>query len=304
MNWLSYERQEWLRQQRGGLLLIGAAFVVAATTAVLLSMRTSTDDPIVDRKTQCLADENLTGHRVIIIDGTDKFDQTQQEILQRVVRGEARQMHQYEKLTIAALDQGDPYNPHIVFSACAPESASEGNRWSENPEILDSIWRNKFLAPALAPVPATVDHTAQKETPLIETIFGLTLRPDFRPAVGRRRLVIVSDMLQNTKLYSHYHGTPSFKDFTVRPEALQNIPDLTGVSVVGYYIIRTRSMMLQSDAQKQFWIDYFKAAQTSVEFEGWPWPKLQALRQSVAEHAGAPAKRTPHRHRRHRSSAP
>ena len=90
MNWLSYERQEWLRQPRGGLLLIGAAFVVAATTAVLLSMRTSTDDPIVDRKTQCLADENLTGHRVIIIDGTDKFDQTQQEILQRVVRGEAR----------------------------------------------------------------------------------------------------------------------------------------------------------------------------------------------------------------------
>lgn len=298
MSWLSYEARDWLRQQRTGIVIIAVA-TVFATAAIYYSFYIAGGQGVYVDKHLCLLDGSIPGHHVVLLDGTDQFDLTQQEIVQRVIHNEAAMVRPFEKLTIAAVDQDRPYSPHVLFSGCAPKNSGDANRWSENPDIIGSIWNNRFMKPALVPLRVMAAAPGQRRTPLVESVFGMTLWPDFSSSVRHRHLVIVSDMLQNTSLYSHYGGKrgPSFADFAGRPGALQNIPDLTGVTVVGYYLIRTATMSLQSDAQKQFWIDYFGAAQTSVRFEGWPWHALQSLR-GAAAHQAPPLPVHRHHHRR------
>ena len=302
MNWLSYEARDWLRQQQTGIVLIASA--LGLTTLIVVASFTKfgagAEGPI--DKYLCYVNQPLSGHYVVLVDATDRFDATQQEIVQRVIRNAARLVRPHEKLTVAAIDQDHPYNPLVLFSGCAPKSESDANRWSENPDIIGSIWNNRFMKPALAPVSVVAGEPSQKRTPLVESIFGMTLWPDFNASVPHRHIVVVSDMLQNTDLYSHYRAgrAPSFAEFARRPGALQNIPDLTGVTVVGFYLIRTNTMSLQTDAQKRFWLDYFAAAQTSVRFEGWPWHALQTLRGTVPPDAAPRARR----HRRHHSLYP
>ena len=247
-------------------------FVLSLATGLVVWLRSTA--PIGGPGDLC-AVGRLLRHRIVLIDATDNLDATQRETVLEAVEDLARISEPSDKLTVATVDAAHPREPHILFSACAPQSKVEGI--ADNPAFIRINWLRIFYNPLLEAVSTAMNQPEQKQTPLIESIYGLGRRSDFGPAVADRRLFIVSDMLQNTaSLYSLYSDSLDFKVFAARPDAFQNVPDLTGVEVVNLYIDRPNDRCIQGEAQRQFWVDFFHSARTEIRFENWPWPKSTA----------------------------
>ncbi|HEX2591459.1 MAG TPA: hypothetical protein VHL34_08180 [Rhizomicrobium sp.] len=255
-----------LRKQKSSAALLGALLLLPVGVWLLMP---GEGGPEIDHVTMCPIGP-LDAHRIVLIDATDQLGPTQRDILIDALQHEAEDTTTYEKFTLAAVDDLHPFEPHILFSRCAPKRKSQGP--SENPYMLKAIWDKDFYNPMLKSLDPALKGADQKETPLIESIFGLARRPDFGVAVPHRRLVIVSDMLQNTKaLYSQYSDRLTFEAFAEKPQAFQSVPDLTGVTVVNRFLDRRVKRCIQGFAQRRFWEAYFSHAGTSIAFDNWPW---------------------------------
>ena len=78
---------------------------------------------------------------------------------------------------------------------------------------------------------------ASDESPIFESIQSIAVRAfGALPESNKdRRLVIASDMLQNTPEYSQYHGIGSFEEFKRSQYYRRVRADLRGVEVELYY---------------------------------------------------------------------
>jgi hypothetical protein len=285
---------ERLREQKAGVGVFLALILLPAAALVLWG--TTDAVPKIDPETSCPAGV-LDGHRIVLIDATDKLEPTQRDIVMDAVENEVDGAAPYERVTILAVDEKHPRDPHLVLSRCAPQRDSTGP--SENPILLRNNWLSRFHDPLLASAQAAMNAPEQKESPLIESIYGIARRPDFSPAVKFRRLVLVSDMLQNTAaLYSQYREGLDFAVFARKPLAFQSVPDLSHVEIVNRYLDRPRESCIQGEAQKRFWIDYFRHANTAISFKDWPWPKSTPTLKDYCVGAARPH-RPRHRHRSH-----
>ncbi|HTQ15606.1 MAG TPA: hypothetical protein VMH86_17180 [Rhizomicrobium sp.] len=289
-------RGNWFQQQRLGLTLVGAVFAAALLPVLYMVFDTQAPPPV--DSSNCLLDRPPVSHTVVLVDGTDKLEKNQADVVLAVVANEAHAVPPYGKITIATIDQDHPYTPRILFTSCAPKNRQDADWLSENPEVFGTFWQQKFDRPLMLAAQQSAMTDGQKSTPLVESIFGLSLRTDFDSDVKNRRLVIVSDMLQNTELYTHYKGVPGFAAFLQRKDAFQDVPNLKGVTVVARYLIRPQSMQYQSEAQKQFWRDYFDATQAEVKIEGWPWRTLKEWHAAVVAAQPAPGHAVRHRRRK------
>jgi hypothetical protein len=228
----------------------------------------------------CPTNQPLEKHTIILVDATDPFNGDQLRSLRAVFKRETDGADPYEKFTVLEISENDPFGPTQRVTICAPEEseATRGmtlmGRLSKNPSWVDAAWK-QFLK-AVDVTDTIAKAKAQNSTPLIESIFELGQRDDFSPNVSGRRLVIVSDLLQNTDaFYSLYKSPPVFQDFKQSPGAAKLIPNLRGIAVVAYYVVRPSSqhaLEAQGACQLQFWKDYFAAAHAkSFDVKEWPW---------------------------------
>ena len=103
-------------------------------------------------------------------------------------------------------------------------------------------------------------------SPILESLLDVALLADFGRDQDNRWLVIFSDLLQHTASWSQYGSTRSFKKFFDTPVGRKLVPDLSGIKVKVYYLLRFRSdgRVLQDDAHIAFWERYFEAASARV----------------------------------------
>lgn len=284
---------ERLRQQKIGVGIFLALLLLPTAAFVLWSPPEQLE---IDPETSCPAGV-LQGHRIVLIDATDKLEGTQRDVVLDAVNGEIEDAAPYEMLTLLAVDEKHPRDPRLLLSLCAPQRVAAGP--SDNPRFLRNNWVEHFRDPMIQAAKAALKAPGQAQSPLIESVYGVARRPDFSPAVKFRRLVLVSDMLQNTDLYSQYKEGLDFSVFAQKPLAFETVPDLARVQVVNRYLDRPRPQCIQGEAQKRFWTDYFSHARTAIAFQDWPWPASTPTLRDYCVGVGA----HPHK-QRHKHAAP
>ena len=84
-------------------------------------------------------------------------------------------------------------------------------------------------------------------------IVGLNL--ERRNAHGPRKVILISDLLQNTSELNFYRDVPDYAVFRARPEAARLHSKLKGVTVVPQVLMN--SPQLQTRRLLKFWEDYF-----------------------------------------------
>jgi hypothetical protein len=98
----------------------------------------------------------------------------------------------------------------------------------------------------------------QKQSPLLETAVRELRQQDFRYA-KQRRLVLISDMVQHSDLFSQYkRGRPKADDL-----ADMNA-DMQGDEIRIHYIRRPSLHRIQTAAHRRFWTSYFTNAGAHV----------------------------------------
>ena len=146
--------------------------------------------------------------------------------------------------------------PVEKFRSCSPGHPDECNvftegsiacrlRWSEYLERLQGAFSTASggaSAPS-SPIIETIRHVRNKEFP----------RPPDMDQSTRHRLWIVSDMLQNSGLVSHYDRP--FPDVQGLPERLA--VDLKGFDICVRYLHSTRDAHLQTGEHFAWWRSFF-----------------------------------------------
>ena len=256
--------QKEKRQKKRIAAVVGAfgAFVTLTLLAgfIYTQLRTVGHDD----ETNCpnsLSD--LTAYTVILIDATDRMNDTQIIEIKNLIKSVALNLPSDGRLDVLSVtDSGDIID--LKFCRCSLEKGGEGLGLIDNPRLQKVQWEEAYWGPLTKFLDSLDSQPEATHTPLMEGIQKLSSHFPFEQAPqligGGWRLVIVSDLLQNSATLNLYHEPDiTFEEFKTRGEFHSARADLEGANVEVHLVHRPRAFErgLQGLPQMEFWNQWF-----------------------------------------------
>ncbi|MES1199823.1 MAG: hypothetical protein ABUS57_00025 [Pseudomonadota bacterium] len=183
-------------------------FYAGATGAVLVAVlvlsvgvwlfRPATLDP----ETLCPTSRPIAGHTVVIVDRTDKWTPAMGAALEQIVENAQHETQQYQKFSIVSLDADQ--STHPLFSVCNPGPPSFWSDLYRGHRYTQRDFEQKFVGAADRVVAGVSAPEEAPTSPIVEYVHRWLGSDDFNAATPDRRLILISDMRQNSPLYSIY----------------------------------------------------------------------------------------------------
>lgn len=239
-----------------GSFIIVACFLVAIAL-IFVYVRTNATERKIDEQTLCPVD-GADGLTVVLIDRTDPLSAIQREDLMRhldQLKAALPIRTAIEVYSIGA-DQGDLLKPE-GHRLCNAGRATDVDALTGNPRLTEKRWRERFSRPLDDLFERMTQSATSPRSPIMEAIQSVAVTAFGRlpERASYRRLVIVSDMLQNSDLLSQYGKLIAFDQFKQQNQYQRLRTDLKGVEVELWYI-GGRSP-LQGRQHIEFWQQYF-----------------------------------------------
>lgn len=218
-----------------------------------------------DPQTLCLISEESPPHMAVLLDKTDSYSERQAERIANLVRRSARDLEVGERFSMFELDERGRMDPEGSFSMCNPGRGDQVSALYNNPAQVEAAYRDQFEAPLDAIMATLIAPREAPQSPVVEAIARLALTDAFDESVPRRRVLVISDMLQNSDTFSIYGGGGALPLGMAGPEEaadaiVRQFGDrLDGVEVEVRLIPRERYEDLQRGALRQYWEDLFDA---------------------------------------------
>ena len=192
---------------------------------------------------------------VFLFDRSDALNSIQKiDVRQRVVRA-IDEAPVGTRVSFAVLDAGSPDTVSTLFRGCRPADGRNVNHLTQNERMVRERWREGFLEPLEATLDRSLSDAPSATSPIMEAIQIVALtelaplgRTDFA-----RRLIIVSDMIQNTKPYNQYRDSLEPERFRRLPYASQVAARLDDTMVEVHYVGRANANRVQTTAHATFW---------------------------------------------------
>lgn len=157
------------------------------------------------------------GQTLILVDKTDPWSEVQAGRLKTLVKQIGEDLPADRLLSIYVFnDIFEPGFPALI-SLCNPgRTASE---LIGNPRREYVKWVEKFGRPLDEALKTLTQPSKGNQSPIIEAIGDVVSRRENRVAEGDRKLVLVSDMLQNSSQFTVFGNGPGVRD----PEKLRQV---------------------------------------------------------------------------------
>ncbi len=234
------------------------AAVIGAITYASLVLRPPDYDP----ETLCLAGETPP-HTVLVVDKTDLYSPAQQERIYELVLAARDQLVIGERLSLYELDERGRLRDSR-FSLCNPGQGAQINPLYRNPARVQARFEAQFEAPLRAVLDDLVLPREAPASPILEALARLANEDAFNRTVGTRRVILVSDMLQNSSLFTVYgRSRGPFPERMPEPGAVSEEllreygPALENVLIDVYLIPREGWEMEQSGPLEAYWDSIF-----------------------------------------------
>lgn len=260
-----------MRRKRGGgagnwlgAALIGAVVLaLSAFGAAAFLLRA----PPTDSETLCRTDAPLGAHTIVLVDSTDRLEPRHRRKLRAVLEQERARLSQYDRLTVLRLNAARPQEPAILFSRCLPRPPEQTNPLFENARHNQARWDAAFADALNRALRSASTGGRAAHSPILAGLRAVAADPDFDAGIPRRRLVLISDLLEhNPQGFSHYAASADYAAW--RSQNTQNMPDFSAVSVRIAPLDRPEHAGRQAFALEHFWPAYFEAAAVeSVSFD-------------------------------------
>ena len=144
---------------------------------------------------------------------------------------------------------------------CRPPS--KGNELYENNRRITKDFYVRFLVPVTTTLEQSLTTEVGERSPILETLQLISRSQEIEDG-GRKTLILVSDMLQNTAGFSHYRDRRSYEDFVRSGFASDVKADFRDWSIIVVYLRRYRDRHLQQAPHLDFWQRYFHEAGAKV----------------------------------------
>ena len=201
-----------------------------------------------DAATLCPTNRPLEGHTVVIVDRTDRWTQAMGSALTQLVENAQRDTDKYEKFSIVSLDADQSVHP--LFSICNP---GEPTFWSDlyrGRRYTTRDFEERFVGAGERIVEQVREPSEARTSPIVEYVHRWLGSDDFNASVRHRRLILVSDMRQNSPLYSIYSGAEEDLGAVVER---QFGPSAEGVAFDVYFVAHGQDHNVTEDEVRTAW---------------------------------------------------
>lgn len=251
-----------MRRKRGGAgNLLGAVLIglVLLTLGGFGAAAFLLRPPPTDPETLCRTDAPLGAHTIVLVDSTDRLEPRHRRKLRAVLAQERTRLGQYDRLTVMRLNARRPQEPSILFSRCLPRPPEQTNPLFENARHTQERWDADFADALDRALRSAASGGGAQRSPILAGLRAVAADPDFDPLIHRRRLVLVSDMLEHDPAgFTHYADAADYAAW--RRQSAANAPDFARVAVRVVPLDRPDHAARQTHALEQFWPAYFDAA--------------------------------------------
>jgi len=229
------DRQGWII-----IGIVGSIFALISALAVYAGVTREKYDP----STLCPFEAGYPVVR-ILIDKTDPWDAQRSARLEKIIRQIKDNLDVSERLAISVLDESGSEVPTPVFDMCNPGRGDQANPLYKNPRRVHKKFEDQFDLPLEQMLVDILRPGTAPRSPILEAVWNITLS-------GRMdRLVIVSDLMQNTKRLSFYrNGLSSIQE---DDEYKAHVQAIQYRSITVYYINRDSISPKRKDQAIAFW---------------------------------------------------
>ena len=214
---------------------------------------------------------------VVLLDTSDPLGDKHKAELRRIVREmtspsasgrhDALAVRKGERVTLYRLESaGAPERP--IAQICHPGgNPEEKQRFEELTKgTVITEWRWKQFAKVIEAMFPSQEREAQPSSPILETIAVISARhaSSRRAEKGAKptHLVVISDLLQNTGLLSHYKPYPNPEEI---PRELST--DLSRVEVSLFRLLRHKYEIYQTPEHYYWWTDWVEEMEGKVVWQ-------------------------------------
>lgn len=235
-----------------------ATFKIAAVAAIVLAVgfayyRVSSSHRTLDKQTLCPADP--TSITILLVDVTDPMNVAQRQDFMNQLARLKNSIPRYGKLIVTKVDGTSDTLLAPVIVRCNPGTAADVNEATGDPAAVQKQWNEGFDRPLQEAFDRIAGASGADHSPILESIQSVALTELQTPAVeGKpRRLIVASDLLQNTTDISFYKALPNPEEFTNSPAFRKTGTDLRGVHVELWMLERSDSAATQPRSLADLW---------------------------------------------------
>ncbi|AZO35491.1 MAG: hypothetical protein EOS76_11825 [Mesorhizobium sp.] len=140
------------------------------------------------------------------------------------------------------------------FDACNPGDASSVDQWTHNRHQQQDKWEKTFHRPLDELLNEIGQSSGSQQSPIMAAIqtTKLNLFDSDLAKHAKKILIVASDMIEHTDLYSQYKFGVEYRKFEDSAANLQYGTSLDGISVVILYV-RRQNKKFSTDEHEQFW---------------------------------------------------
>ena len=207
-----------------------------------------------DPATNCRADGFFPRDTVILLDATQAVSQAQLEGISNQLESVIRESMIHERFTIYFLqDEPERFQPKLLV--CNPGTGQNLSSATNNLRKLLEHYEESFKAPVKGSIDGLDGVASSKSSPIMEMLKFVGLRTFARSTSSDKRLILVSDMVENTDSYSQYLNRKlNFDELSKTPYFREMRPRLTDVFIDVLYIERSELSGIQNgDHISKFW---------------------------------------------------
>lgn len=211
------------------------------------------------------------GHNTLLIDKTDPFNLPQKAAFDLVVNDLINnQTPPGFLLSIYVLGDDFKAQTKPLIELCNPGDAKGHSELTENTKQLNRQYKDRFLKPVSEQTTQLLSINTAQESPIFEMIQMVNLNSIQRYNVdGPKQLIVLSDLLQNSKQLSMYKLAPNFETFSSSSYAQKVRSNFQNVTIKVHLL--QNAPHLQNQNLFDFWKKYFEKSGAS-SFEIIPLP--------------------------------
>ena len=234
----------------------------------------STQQPPINPKTFCPKNEKGLGITAFIIDVSDKLTNSQmvrlENELQHISDVSAERpsafLEKGEKMLVYFV-KPEGQTLHPVFELCHPGDVNN-RAWHEKAregEVFAQKKWQKFKSEMISGITKEIDNSTEANTSPIMEVIQYVRDKNFPPSdlmdeTSNYRIVLWSDMLQNSKEISHFHTLGDTEDVSKRKPL-----KLDGIEVFVFYLISEKYSNYQTGKHMAWWREIFSLSQARLK---------------------------------------
>lgn len=194
----------------------------------------------------------------VVLDVTDPLQSRMQRRVESILKKEIAQVPSGTRLTLGMVSSDPVIRNNPKFNICKPLEGKDASNLYQNPAIIAKRFNTYFVKPLDDALVSLLSAEPADTSPIMESIQA-TVISAFQGLTEDtpKRLIIVSDLLQHSDVFSFYRGG-NWNSLESSPDFGRLGRNLSGVDVMLYQLPRPKASNRQGSQMLEFWRRYFE----------------------------------------------